>query len=265
MILKFVDHSKFSMYDTMFESGATIITISMIGDLITESIRKKANSDLSNLESFHDPHVFVLKKGNLIKTNINEVKVGDEISIPKGGKIPLDSKLLSNNSLINESILTGESKPVIKNKNDTLMSGSINIGETINVKVTKLLKDSFLSQIINKLEDLQMKKVKLQKVADKISRYFIWVVFCLSIIGFLVQFFFRGVFHNWYIHLDLNYLITWDNGSNGIASGYVSFEQLSQSIYLLVTVLIIACPCSLGLAVPLAIAVETSKAAKMEY
>lgn len=55
MILKFVDHSKFSMYDTMFESGATIITISMIGDLITESIRKKANSDLSNLESFHDP------------------------------------------------------------------------------------------------------------------------------------------------------------------------------------------------------------------
>ncbi|WP_160162154.1 heavy metal translocating P-type ATPase [Malacoplasma penetrans] len=262
MFLKIFHPHQFHHYHSMFESGATIIMVSMIGDLITESIRKKANSDFNDLETFIDQYVFVLKDNILIKTNIKDVKIGDLISVPKGGKIPLDSKLISNNSLINESILTGESRPVIKNKNDVLMSGSINIGEAINIEVTKLLKDSYLNQIIDKLEDIQGQKVKLQKVADKISKHFIWVIFFLSIIGFLVQFFFGGVFHNWYSNLDLNYLITWTNPSGQVANGFVSFEQIAQSIYLFITVLIIACPCALGLAAPLAIAIGSSKAAK---
>lgn len=262
MFLKIFHPHQFHHYHSMFESGATIIMVSMIGDLITESIRKKANSDFNYLESFIDPYVFVIKDNSLVKTNIKDVKVGDLISVPKGGKIPLDSKLISNNSLINESILTGESRPVIKNKNDVLMSGSINIGEAINIQVTKLLKDSYLNQIIDKLEDIQGQKVKLQKVADKISKHFIWVIFFLSVLGFLVQFFFGSVFHEWYSNLDLNYLITWTNPSGGAAKGFVSFEQIAQSIYLFITVLIIACPCALGLAAPLAIAIGSSKAAK---
>lgn len=262
MFLKFFDVKDFSHYDTMFESGATIITISMIGDLITETIRKKASDDLVNLELLKQQFAYVIKDNELIKTNVKDVKVSEKISVAKGAKIPLDSKLLSDKALIDESILTGESKPVIKNINDKLMSGCINIGEAIVVEVIKLSKDSYLNQIIEKVEDLQSQKIRLQKITDKISKHFIWIVFVLSIVGFLVQFFFGGVFHDWYTNLDLNYLITWDNNGSGVANGYVSFEQISQSIYLFITVLIIACPCSLGLAAPLAIAVGSSKAAK---
>ncbi|MDE7099606.1 MAG: HAD-IC family P-type ATPase, partial [Malacoplasma sp.] len=104
-------------------------------------------------------------------------------------------------------------------------------------------------------------KTRKQKLADKISKIFIPFVLNFSITGFLIQFFLGNVFHEWYINLDLSYLITWD-GPYSPVTGYVSLEQVSKSIYLFITVLIIACPCSLGLAVPLAIAVGSSKAMK---
>ena len=261
MFIKFFNRIDFNNIQTMYESGAVIITIAMIGDLVVDNIWKKANSDLTNLEKLKEPYVYLVENKKLVKKDISEIQIGQIISVAKGGKIPLDGVLISNKTLINESILTGESKPVVKIKNDKLMSGSINLGEIAELKVTKLLNDSYLSQIIEKVEELQSQKIKQQKIADKIAKFFTPTVIVFAVLGFLVQFFLGNVFHNWYINLDLNYLITW-NGPINPASGYVSFEQISQSVYLFITILIIACPCSLGLAVPLAIAVGTAKAAK---
>ncbi|MDE7088081.1 MAG: HAD-IC family P-type ATPase, partial [Malacoplasma sp.] len=262
MIIKFtIKDSSLNNIDTMYESGAVIITILMIGDLITDKIRKQANKDLSNLEHLQDKIVYVFNNKKIEKKDIKEIKVNEILFVSKGSRIPLDGFLLSKNALINESIITGESKPVVKVKNNHLLSGSINLGDSIKIKVSNLLNDSYLNKVIEKIEELQSQKTKQQKLADKISKIFIPFVLIFSIIGFLIQFFLGNVFHEWYINLDLNYLITWD-GPYFPATGYVSLEQVSKSIYLFITVLIIACPCSLGLAVPLAIAVGSSKAMK---
>ncbi|MDE5841470.1 MAG: cation-translocating P-type ATPase, partial [Malacoplasma sp.] len=262
MIIIFLNNNNLGI-DTMYESGAVIITILMIGDLITDKIRKQANKDLSNLEHLQDNYVYVVNNKKIEKKDIKSVKINDTIFVSKGNRIPLDGVLLSKKALINESVITGESKPVVKRKNNNLLNGSINLGESIKLRVSNLLSDSYLNKIIEKIEELQSQKTNQQKLADKISKVFIPIVITFSILGFLIQFFLGNVFHVWYENqgLNLDYLITW-SGPNLPATGYISLDQLSKSIYLFITILIIACPCSLGLAVPLAISVGSAKAMK---
>ena len=168
----------------------------MIGDLITDKIRKQANKDLSSLEGLQDSFAYVVENKKIIKKHIKEVRKNEIISISKGGKIPLDGILMSKKALINESIITGESKPVVKLKNSNLLSGSVNLGEAIKIKVTNLLNDSYLNKIIEKIEELQSQKIKQQKLADKISKIFVPIVLFFAILGFLVQFFLGNVFHH---------------------------------------------------------------------
>ncbi|MDE5545653.1 MAG: cation-translocating P-type ATPase, partial [Malacoplasma sp.] len=262
MIIIFLNNNNLGI-DTMYESGAVIITILMIGDLITDKIRKQANKDLSSLEHLQNNYVYVVNNKKIEKKDIKSVKINDTIFVSKGNRIPLDGVLLSKKALINESVITGESKPVVKWKNNNLLNGSINLGESIKLRVSNLLSDSYLNKIIEKIEELQSQKTNQQKLADKISKVFIPIVITFSILGFLIQFFLGNVFHVWYENqgLNLDYLITW-SGPNLPATGYISLDQLSKSIYLFITILIIACPCSLGLAVPLAISVGSAKAMK---
>ncbi|MDE7100101.1 MAG: hypothetical protein K2N99_02615, partial [Malacoplasma sp.] len=112
MIIKFtIKDSSLNSIDTMYESGAVIITILMIGDSITDKIRKQANKDLSNLEHLQDRIVYVFNNKKIEKKDIKEIKVNEILFVSKGSRIPLDGFLLSKNALINESIITGESKP----------------------------------------------------------------------------------------------------------------------------------------------------------
>lgn len=166
-----------------------------------------------------------------IKVPIEKIKVGDLIKVYPGEKIPVDGVVVKGESTVDESMITGESMPVFKKKDDKVIAGTINQEGVIIFKATKVGKETLLSQIIKLVEEAQSTKAPIQRLADVISSYFVPVVLILSILTFVY----------WYVF------------------GSVS---LNEAILNMIAVLIIACPCAMGLATPTAIMVASGKAAE---
>ncbi len=166
-----------------------------------------------------------------IKVPIEKIKVGDLIKVYPGEKIPVDGVVVEGESTVDESMITGESMPVFKKKDDKVIAGTINQEGVIIFKATKVGKETLLSQIIKLVEEAQSTKAPIQRLADVISSYFVPIVLILSILTFVY----------WYVF------------------GSVS---LNEAILNMIAVLIIACPCAMGLATPTAIMVASGKAAE---
>lgn len=166
-----------------------------------------------------------------IKVPIEKIKVGDLIKVYPGEKIPVDGVVVEGESTVDESMITGESMPVFKKKDDKVIAGTINQEGVIIFKATKVGKETLLSQIIRLVEEAQSTKAPIQRLADVISSYFVPIVLILSILTFVY----------WYVF------------------GSVS---LNEAILNMIAVLIVACPCAMGLATPTAIMVASGKAAE---
>jgi len=172
----------------------------------------------------------VIRNGEEIDIPIEEVEVGDIVVVRPGEKIPVDGVIVEGSSAIDESMITGESIPVDKNVNDEVIGATINKTGTFKFKATKVGKDTVLSQIIKMVEDAQGSKAPIQEIADKVSGVFVPVVIGIAIVTFLI----------WYLVLG--------NLNGGVISA--------------VSVLVIACPCALGLATPTSVMVGTGKGAE---
>lgn len=213
-----------------FESSAVITTLILLGKWLEHKAKRKTSDAIRQLMALKVNTALLVKDGRETETQISSLKIGDVIRIKPGGQIPVDGILLRGQGTINESMLTGESMPVDKKEQETLYCGTLNTTGSFLMKVTQLGEETVLSKIIHTVEEAQTRKAPIQDIADKISRYFVPTVLLIAGIVFI------------------------------LTSLYTRNYELA-AIHS-VSVLVIACPCALGLATPTAIMVGTGLGAK---
>lgn len=217
--------------DLYFESAATIITLITLGKYLESVSKGKTSEAIKKLMGLAPKTAIIIRDGREIEIPIEEVEVGDVIIVKPGEKMPVDGEVVEGTTSVDESMLTGESIPVEKNPGDGIIGASINKNGTIKYRATKVGKDTALAQIIKLVEDAQGSKAPIAKLADVISGYFVPIVIALAIIAGL----------GWY---------------------FIGGESGIFSLTIFISVLVIACPCALGLATPTAIMVGTGKGAE---
>lgn len=218
------------MMDIYFESAGTILTLITLGKYLETKSKGKTSDAISKLINLAPKTAIVIKDGKEIETDLDKIIIGDIIEIRPGSSIPVDGVVVEGRSSIDQASITGESIPVEKNIGDTLISGTINKNGYLKMKATKVGEDTTLSQIIKLVEEASNSKAPISKIADKVSSIFVPTVIIIAIIT----------------------IIIW------ILAGQ-SFEfALTMGI----AVLVISCPCALGLATPVAIMVGTGKGAE---
>ena len=216
-----------------FEAAGVVIALILLGKLLEEGAKANTSSAIKKLIGLQPKTVLkVLADGTTKEFLIATVKVGDIILIKPGEKVPVDGILIQGSSYVDESLITGEPLPVFKETGTKVFSGTINQKGTFQFKAEKVGADTLLSSIIKMVQEAQGSKAPVQKLVDKIALIFVPVVVIISIITLLVWWFFGG--------------------QNGLVQGVMS----------MVTVLVIACPCALGLATPTAIMVGIGKGAE---
>lgn len=213
-----------------FETTTMVLTIVSIGKYIEKGTKSKATSILRGLSTLI-PMEANLKDGDSIKTiPISELKKGNTVLIKAGDSIPQDGEIIKGNALVNESMINGESLPIYKKEKDTVIGGSVLMDGTIEVLITSVASNTILSNIISETKSSLTKKIKIEKLADLLSKYFVYGVLIISIITFII----------WYL----------------------STKNFELSINFSLSVMLISCPCALGLATPAAIYVASSNASK---
>ncbi|WP_342263231.1 MULTISPECIES: cation-translocating P-type ATPase [unclassified Spiroplasma] len=221
-----------------FEIGASIIAFVLVGDTISQIVRNRAIDGLQDLMSLQVKEATIFKENNKYVTIAAiDIKIDDQLLVKKGDKIPTDGILMGELAYINDSLITGESQIVKKMTGELLIGGSANAGEAFIMRATKIGNETILASIINKVEQLQQQKTNLQKIADKIAAIFVPFVLGLALLVFLVYAFILPLF-------DLSFIMS---------------DPYGIAIKTAISTLIIACPCALGLATPLAITVGIAK------
>lgn len=210
------------VHNLYYESAAVVITLVMFGKYLEGISKAKTKGAIKKLMEL-SPDVAVLEDGTEVPTE--SLKIDDIVLVRPGAKIPLDGVVVKGNSGVDESMITGESIPVEKNEGSSVIGGSINVNGVLYVKVTKVGEDTTLSKIIRFVEDAQGKKAPISKLADKVAGVFVPAVIAIAVISAIV----------WII----------------------AGKDMAFVLRIFTSVLVIACPCSLGLATPTAIMVGT--------
>lgn len=213
-----------------FESTATIITLVTLGKYLETNSKGKTGDAIKKLIALSPKTALVEKDGKEVQTPIEEIQIGDIVLVKPGEKIPVDGVVTEGATSVDESMLTGESLPVEKTKGDKVVGASLNKNGFIKVQTTKIGKDTALSQIISLVEQAQMSKAPIAKIADVVSGYFVYAVLAVGILAF--------------------------------AAWMLAGKGFVFSLTIFVSILVIACPCALGLATPTAIMVGTGKGAQ---
>lgn len=215
-----------------FEAAAVVISFILLGRLLEENAKSNTSEAIKKLMGLQPKTVIRISNNTEQIIPIEEVHVNDVLLVKPGEKIPLDGKVLSGSSYVDESMITGEPIPVLKEKDSAVFAGTINQKGSFRFVTEKVGKDTLLAQIIKLVRDAQGSKAPVQKLVDKIAGIFVPVVIGIAVISFFT----------WMVL----------GGDNGFTQGLLA----------LVTVLVIACPCALGLATPTAIIVGVGKGAE---
>lgn len=210
-----------------FETAAVIITLMILGKLLEHRAKKKTTEALKSLVNLRPKEAVVIRDGKSIKIKVSDLQIGDTVVVKPGEKVPADGKILKGISAVDESMLTGESIPVEKMRGNKVFSGTINKNGTFNLEVSAKGKNSLLGQIIKMVEDAQNDKAPIQRLADKVASIFVPTVISLAVLTFIL----------------------W------LTIGGIVMFNLALTNF--IAVMIIACPCALGLATPTAIMVGT--------
>ena len=215
-----------------YETAAILITLILLGRLLEAAAKGRTSEAIKKLMGLQAKTARVIRDGQEMDIPVDEVVLGDVIVVRPGEKIPVDGKVIEGTSAVDESMLTGESIPVDKNAGDEVIGATINKHGAFKFEATKVGKDTALAQIVKVVEDAQGSKAPIQRMADIISGYFVPVVVVIAVITFLI----------WY------FIVTPGN--------------LPVALINFTAVLVIACPCALGLATPTSIMVGTGKGAE---
>lgn len=218
------------VHDLYFESAAMILTLVTLGKYLESRAKNQTTEAISKLMNLRPQTATVIRDDKEITIPIDSVVIGDIVVVRAGQSVPVDGTIISGNAVLDESALTGESLPVDKTINDTVISASISKGGYFTFKATKVGNDTTLSQMIKLVEDASASKAPIAKLADKVSGVFVPVVLLIALATFII----------------------W----------LMLGKDLSFALSSAITVLVISCPCALGLATPVAIMVGTGVGAK---
>lgn len=215
-----------------FEVAAFVITFILLGQVLEETMKGRANSAIEKLLGLQAKDAEVMRRGRLVRVPLAEVVVGDILRVKPGQKIAVDGVITEGSSTIDEAVVTGESMPVTKKAGDGVIGSTINKTGTFMFKATKVGSDTLLAQIVDMVKRAQVSRAPIQKTVDKISHIFVPVVLIVAVLTFVV----------WSV---------------------VFGADIVAALMYAVAVLIIACPCALGLATPTALMVGTGRGAKL--
>ncbi|HAR5853602.1 TPA: copper-translocating P-type ATPase [Staphylococcus pseudintermedius] len=215
-----------------FETSAVLITLILLGKYFEMRAKGHASDAISKLAALQVKDAEVERDGKIEMIAIDDVRVGDIVWVRSGQQIPLDGQVIEGSTTVNEAMLTGESIPVEKNIGDTVIGSTINQTNFIKLQVTHVGEDLVLNQIIKVVEEAQNDKPQIQRLADKISNIFVPTVVVLALLSFIVWFF------------------------------VVTPFQFTAAFEIFIAVIVIACPCALGLATPTSIMVGSGRAAE---
>ena len=216
------DHAVHNLY---YESAAVVVTLIMLGKYMEKRSRSKTSGAIKKLLELTPDTACRIVNGVEEVVAVDQLRVGDVVVIKPGSKVPMDGTVTSGNSSVDESMLTGESIPIEKQVSDEVIGGSINYNGVLYVEITRTGEDTTLSKIIKLIEDAQGKKAPIAKIADKVAGYFVPAVIGIAVVAAIV----------------------W------LLLGY----DFAFVLKIFVSILVIACPCALGLATPTAIMVGT--------
>ena len=228
-------YSIFAMFtgrEVYFESAAFVTVFVLLGDAMEEKMHNNASNALAKLIDLQAKDAEVERNGEFVKVPLNQVKPGDIIRVKPGEKVPVDGVIVDGSTTIDESMVTGESMPVTKKKGDEVVGSTINTNGTFTFKATKVGSDTMLAQIVDLVKKAQTSHAPIQNLTDKISNIFVPAVLIIAIITFVI----------WYVFLG---------------------ATVVNAMLFAVSVVVIACPCALGLATPTALMVGTARSAKM--
>jgi len=214
-----------SAHNLYYESAAVVVTLVMLGKYMEGRSKNKTSEAIRKLMELAPDTAIVIRDGEQVEVPVDEVTIGETILIKPGSRIPLDGVILEGSTSVDESMLTGESIPVEKTNGDEVIGGSVNYQGAVSVKVTHVGADTTLAKIVKMMEDAQGKKAPISKVADTVAGYFVPTVMGIAVVAAII----------WaLLGHDITFVLT-----------------------IFVSVLVIACPCALGLATPTAIMVGT--------
>ncbi|PNR99668.1 ATPase P [Petrotoga mexicana DSM 14811] len=231
--------------------ASMLITLNLVGRYIEARMKHSASREIKLLLSMKVDKANVITDEGVVELPIETVKIGDLILVRQGEKIPLDGTIVEGQASINESMISGEPLPVLKGEKDPVVSGTIVESGLLKIKVEKVGQDTFLNQMIKLVEEAQSSKVPIQALADRITLYFIPTVFSLAVLSGVLWFFQYETFQPFLV-----------NFSNIIPWVLTDAGPLSTAIFSFVATLVIACPCALGLATPMALVAASSVSAK---
>ena len=226
----FLGHHPF-VHQLYFESVAVIIALVLLGKYLESSAKGRTSQAIQSLLELVPSQATVIRYGEAVTIDTEEIRVGDIIRIKPGERMPVDGLVTEGQTFVDESMMTGESVPIEKKVGDTITSATINQNGSIDYQATRVGSDTTLAQIVRLVEEAQGSKAPIAALADKISLYFVPIVLSLATLSAL----------GWY---------------------FLAGESLSFSLSIFIAVLVIACPCALGLATPTAIMVGTGKGAE---
>jgi len=214
-----------------FETSIVIITLILTGNLMEHRTKVKAEKAVRKLFELQPQTAHVIRNGKEEEIHIEQISVGEKIIVRPGEKIPTDGTIEKGSSFINQSAITGESIPVLKERGDEVIGGTISTDGFLEIVATNVGKDTVLSNLIKLVEEAKNSKIPLQRIVDKISKFFVPTIITIAV--------FSGFF--WYLVGDIG---------------------LNFSLLAFISVIIIACPCAIGIATPAAIMIGSSKAAE---
>ncbi|MCI3918288.1 heavy metal translocating P-type ATPase [Streptococcus intermedius] len=219
------------VHQLYFESVGVIITLVLLGKYLEGNAKGRTSQAIQSLMSLVPSQATVVRYGEVVTIDTEDIKLGDIVRIKPGERMPVDGIVVSGQTYVDESMMTGESVPVEKSIGDQITSATVNQTGSIDYEATKVGSDTTLAQIVHLVEEAQGSKAPIAVMADKISLYFVPIVLLLAILAALAWFFVAG-------------------------------KSLQFSLSIFIAVLVIACPCALGLATPTAIMVGTGKGAE---
>ncbi|QGQ44466.1 heavy metal translocating P-type ATPase [Metabacillus sediminilitoris] len=220
------------MVSLYYETSAILITLILLGKLFEAKAKGRSSEAIKKLMGLQAKTAIVIRDGVEKELPLEEVQVGDLVYIKPGEKVPVDGEIIEGQSAIDESMLTGESVPIDKTIGDLVIGATINKNGFLKIKAKKVGRDTALSQIIKVVEEAQGSKAPIQRLADQISGIFVPIVVGIAIVTFLI----------WYI--------------------WISPGDFAEALEKLIAVLVIACPCALGLATPTSIMAGSGRAAE---
>jgi P-type Cu+ transporter len=215
-----------------YETSAVLITLIILGKLFEAKAKGRSSEAIKKLMGLQAKNATVERNGIELEIPLEEVMVGDILLIKPGEKIPVDGKIIEGNSAIDESMLTGESVPVDKSIGDEVIGATLNKNGFLKVEAKKVGKDTALAQIIKVVEEAQGSKAPIQRLADKISGIFVPIVVAIAVFAFIV----------WFVWVDPG--------------------NFAEALEKMIAILVIACPCALGLATPTSIMAGSGRAAE---